>query len=64
MHVDTNKSNRKHYRVYKKKNCSQQSMQKDMTTIMKHKKILCYLIGMTFIKGLFWGYVLKSSNRR
>ncbi len=57
------KGSRKHYRVHKKKN-HQQTMQDNMTIIMKHKKILCCVMGMAFIKGLFWGYVLKGSNRR
>lgn len=53
-------SNRKHYRVYTKKN------KKDLPNhfkIMENKSFIYGIIGLAFLKGIFWGYLLKSKRR-
>jgi len=54
--------NRKHYRVYTKKNHPDTSEESGIT--IKGNKAIFGLIGFAFIKGLLWGYILKGKQKK
>ncbi|WHH58878.1 hypothetical protein [Petroclostridium sp. X23] len=55
-----NVNNRKHYRAYIRKNKKGSSDRCELT----HKKsAVIGLIGLAFIKGFFWGYIIKGKRR-
>ncbi|MBZ4644962.1 MAG: hypothetical protein PWR27_620 [Petroclostridium sp.] len=59
--VSDHANNRKHYRVYMKKN--RQKSAADSAVATKKRMMLYGLVGIAFIKGLFWGYLLKGKRR-
>ncbi|MDK2798860.1 MAG: hypothetical protein PWP27_578 [Clostridiales bacterium] len=61
--ISDHANTRKHYRVYAKRNIRQSA--KNTSTWRNKNKItmLIGLVGIAFIKGLFWGYILKNNRR-
>jgi|GEM_PF-2413911 len=57
-------NNRKHYRVYARKNNKNHKNFSKYMRDTNNNKLICGIIGLAFLKGLFWGYVLKGFCKR